>query len=292
MRAVVGELEGWRTGRQRGQRQASQPVDVGSVRSTLVWSAALYLLLGAALAGWLPWWLMAGAVPLLYARLALALHETMHRHPSPEVGLWLRLCILLESPLVLGYREHRALHLRHHRFNGGPGDPDRPLIATAPPRALLCALLVPERAFFEWVRDRGLDARLARGCAVRAVLFLAVVAIDPAVFLAYWLSLRLSIGLSGFVFHHVLHAREGRVGSFALPGGPRVLRLGRWLFGREPMLILTRHRAHHLWPRTPLGELPDLPDDLELPSGRLGPAVRHAALMAASRTPRKPPCAA
>jgi fatty acid desaturase len=153
-------------------------VAVGSVRSTLVWSAALYLLLGAALAGWLPWWLMAGAVPLLYARLALALHETMHRHPSPEVGLWLRLCILLESPLVLGYREHRALHLRHHRFNGGPGDPDRPLIATAPPRALLCALLVPERAFFEWVRDRGLDARLALGCAVRAVLFLAVVAID------------------------------------------------------------------------------------------------------------------
>ena len=35
------------------------------------------------------------------------------------------------------------------------------------------------------------------------------------------------------------------------------------------MLILYRHRAHHLWPQLPLDALPDLPDDLELPPGRL-----------------------
>jgi hypothetical protein len=253
----------------------------------------LYLLLAATLAELIPAALMALAVPLVYVRLSLVLHETMHRHRAAQVTPWLRLGAILETPLALGYREHRALHLQHHRFNAAPGDPEYPLIASPAALAFLHALLVPERAALRWVRRHGIDPALAREGALRALLFSAALLANPGVFLVYLLSLRLSIACGGFVFHHLLHRHGARTGTFALPGGVWARRLGGLLFGREPMLILARHRAHHLWPQRDVHALPDLPDDLELPPGRLGPAAcRAAAAPAATPTPRSPACAA
>ena len=261
-------------------------------RRTVGWSAALYLLLTCALAGWLHPGVLVLAVPLVYVRLALSLHETLHRYRPDQLGVWLRLAAVLDTPLALGYREHRILHLLHHRYSGAAGDPERPLIDNPAALAFLHALVVPERSFLQWVRERGIDGRLARETALRALLFAVALAVEPAVFLVYLVALRLSIGTAGFVFHHLLHARQGRIGTYALPGGPRVFHLGCLLFGSQPMRILARHRAHHLWPRCDLESLPDLPDDLELPAGRAGPGVRRAAAQAASSRHRSPACAA
>lgn len=247
----------------------------------MAWSLVLYLLLAAALAGWMPVWWLVPAVPLVYVRLSLALHETLHRRRAAQVGPWLRLGAILETPLALGYREHRALHLRHHRFNGAPGDPERALIVNPALIAFGYAMAVPERAAWQWVREHGIDAPLARDATVRALLFAAALAVNPLVFAVYLLTLRLSIGGAGFVFHHLLHRRQGRIGTFALPGGAAARRLACLLFGPEPLRILTRHRAHHLWPQRAVHDLPDFPDDLELPPGRLSPARRLAAEAAA-----------
>lgn len=250
-------------------------------RQTFLWSVALYAVLSFSALGVLPPWALALAVPLVYVRLALALHEMMHRcHPS-GLGAFFRLAVVLETPWALGYREHRVLHLRHHRFNAGPGDPERNLITATPVRALWLALTVPERSTLAWVREKGLRSALGTGHLMRAVLFASVACLAPSAFAVYWVALRLSIGLSGFCFHHLLHARAGRPGTFSLPGGAKTLRWGRWLFGQQPMLILYRHRAHHLWPQLPLDALPDLPDDLELPPGRLERSSGDALLPAA-----------
>ena len=95
---------------------------------------------------------------------------------------------------------------------------------------------------------------------VRLAGFVLVLAINPVAFLMYWIALRLSVGFASFVFHHVLHSLDGRLGTFPLPVSRAVVGLAERLFGREPMLILTEHERHHEWPRVRARDLPLLPD--------------------------------
>lgn len=250
------------------------------LRATLVWTLALYALLGAALVGVLPVFWLVPAVPVVYVRLALALHELMHLRSAAQVPAFHRLAMIFDTPFGLGYREHRLIHLQHHRSPAGADDPELFQIEGSAARALLGALLVPERSLLRWLRRHGAGRTLRREGALRCVLFVALAAASPMVFAVYWLTLRLSIGAAGFVFHHLLHQRAGRLGTFALPGPTALHAVGRQLFGDEPMLILQRHRAHHLWPHLRVRELPELPAGLVLPPGRLDAALRAQALQA------------
>ena len=228
-------------------------------RLTLSLVSVLYAALAIALAGWMPatWlWLI---VPLVYLRLALALHELLHVCPAESVPAFHRLTLLFESPLALGYREHRAIHFAHHRFTATDHDPEQYQIVGGPVRAFLMALISPEHALVRWIRTYGFSSTLIREAAIRAVLFVAVAAIAPRVFLVYWLALRVSVGIASFVFHHVLHNHQGELGTFRLPGSPWFLRLLAAAFGREALTILTEHERHHLWPRVRARDLPLLP---------------------------------
>ncbi len=247
------------------------------LRATLGWTLAIYALLGAALAGLLPAVLLVPAVPLIYVRLSLALHELLHLRAPAHVPAFHRLAMIFETPFGLGYREHRALHLRHHRSGADAADPELFQIAGGHLRALASSLVAPERSLLVWIRTRGISAPLAREASLRLVAFTLVAALNPMVFLLYWIVLRASVGAAGFVFHHVLHNRGGRLGTFSLPVSAGLLHAGQVLFGTEPMLILARHRAHHLWPELRVRELPDLPPAFELPPGPVTPAIRTAA---------------
>lgn len=219
----------------------------------------LYLCLGLALARVIPAWLLLIAVPLIYLRLALALHELLHAASAPEVPAFHRLTMILETPLGLGYREHRAIHFAHHRFASTDRDPERYQIVGGPWRAFGNALISPERAAVAWIRTHGLTRELAIEMTIRCIAFVFVAAINPAVFVLYWIALRLSVGFASFVFHHVLHSLDGHLGTFPLPVARWVVRLAALLFGREPILILTEHERHHEWPRVRARDLPLLP---------------------------------
>jgi fatty acid desaturase len=247
------------------------------LHATLGWTLAIYALLGAALAGLLPAVLLVPAVPLIYVRLSLALHELLHLRAAARVPAFHRLAMIFDTPFGLGYREHRALHLRHHRSGADRTDPELFQIAGGHFGAFASSLAAPERSLLVWIRTRGISAPLAWEASLRLVAFALVAALNPIVFLLYWVVLRASIGAAGFVFHHVLHNRGGRLGTFSLPVSEGLLRAGYLLFGAEPMLILARHRAHHLWPELRVRELPDLPRTFELPPGPVTPAVRTAA---------------
>lgn len=227
---------------------------------TRLYAYSLYVALGAALLGVEPVWVLAIAVPFVYLRMALALHELLHVCTPDEAPRFHQLTMIFESPMCLGYREHRAIHFAHHRFAATDRDPERYQIVGGPLRAFANAMISPERGFIHWVRAHGMSRSLAIDASIRAVAFMWLAWLNPRVFFAYWLSLRLSVGFASFVFHHVLHNLDGRLGTFPLPVSDAIVRMARFLFGREPMLILTEHERHHSWPRVRARDLPLLPE--------------------------------
>jgi hypothetical protein len=231
----------------------------GYVERTLGYTLLLYALFGLAAVEAIPVAALAIAVPLVYVRLSLALHELMHVRRAAQVPFFHRLAMVFDTPLGLGYREHRAIHLAHHRHAATGRDPELFQIRGGHVRAAACALIAPERHCVVWLRRRGASRSLCVEAAVRLAAFAAALAINPGVFLVYWLSLRASIGGASFVFHHLLHRSGGRYGTFPLPAAPPLLRLGRALFGPEPIVILTEHRLHHQFPQVRSSDLPRLP---------------------------------
>jgi hypothetical protein len=123
--------------------------------------------------------------------------------------------------------------------------------------------------------------------ALRCALFVALAIVNPAVFLLYWCALRICIGASSFVFHHLLHTRGDRPGTFALPAPQWLVRVGVALFGDESMRILAQHRSHHLWPDLRAADLPQLPAGFALPPGRTTAALRAAAARCAAGAPSR-----
>jgi fatty acid desaturase len=229
-------------------------------RSTLVLVGLLYLSFAVAATGVIsPWWLFV-AVPLIYLRLALALHELLHVCPAEDVSWFHRLTMVFDTPFSLGYREHRAIHFAHHRFASTDRDPEVYQIVGGPWRALGNAMISPERGCAGWVRRHGISRSLAIEGTVRFAAFLTVATLAPSAFLAYWIALRLSVGLASYVFHYALHNSDGVLGTFPLPVSSSIVRAAGVLFGREPVLILTEHERHHLWPRVRARDLPRLPE--------------------------------
>ncbi|MEO8755076.1 MAG: hypothetical protein ABI624_20625 [Casimicrobiaceae bacterium] len=229
-------------------------------RATLLYVGLLYLALGLAVFKVMPvWWLLA-VVPLVYLRLALALHELLHVASAAEVPAFHRLTMIFETPLCLGYREHRAIHFAHHRFASTERDPEQYQIVGGPWRGFANALISPEHAFVTWVRAHGLNRTLALETSVRLAGFVAIAWLNPGAFLIYWIALRLSVGFASFVFHHVLHNLDGQLGTFRLPVARGIVGAAKLLFGEEPMLILTEHERHHEWPRVRARDLPRLPE--------------------------------
>ena len=48
-------------------------------------------------------------MPLVYVRLSLALHETLHRRRAVQVGPWLRLGAILETPVGSMHGRYRMV---------------------------------------------------------------------------------------------------------------------------------------------------------------------------------------
>jgi fatty acid desaturase len=214
-------------------------------------------MLGAALAGFIGAWVLALVVPLAYVRLSLALHELMHVRPASRVSWFHRLAMIFDTPLGLGYREHRATHLAHHRHAGTTRDPELYQIRGSHLRAFAFAMISPEYAAVTFVRRHGVTRVLAREACARATLFVLLVAWNPAMFACYWVVLRACIGASSFVFHHLLHSQGGRLGHYDLPPAvQRALPLAQALFGLEPVIIVRDHRRHHAAPGVRARDLP------------------------------------
>jgi len=245
---------------------------------------SLSLLLGidGVMALWLveliPLWAMALTLPVLYVRCALSVHELMHVRPADRV-LWIqRLMMVLESPFCVGYREYRDIHLRHHRFAGTEKDPEFFQIEGGHFRAFCHAMMSSEIACAYWLKEHGLDRRLAFGIVVRATCFVAIAVNFPWAFLAYLVVMRIAIGGSNFLFHHVLHQRSGEYGSFALRPPSWIDFVSRVVLGADMRHIVFEHDAHHAWQLVKAGRLPGLLEDYPKAGFTATPAVAEGEL--------------
>lgn len=223
-------------------------------RHAVAYMSAIWASLGLAMLGWASIAVLWPVIAVCYVRGALLTHELMHVRRPEQVAWPLRMMMLLETPLGLGYREHQDIHLEHHRRPATPRDPEFFQIRGGSARAFAAAMASPELAAMRWVARRGIGPGLRREATVRALVMLGLAALHPAVFGAYWVVLRLTVGASNFMFHHVLHYRggvrsRGEYGTFPLRL-PRPLDAAlRVVLGSSLAAVLCEHDAHHAWPQ-------------------------------------------
>jgi len=210
---------------------------------------AIYAAVGTAMAGLLPVVAMIPIVVVAYVRGALLTHELMHVRRPERVTWILRMMMLFDTPLGLGYREHQNIHLRHHQrtATATAADPEFFQIEGGSLRAFLAAIAGSEIAAMQWVAARGISPSLRREATVRALCMLGLVAIAPAIFFVYWVTIRLTIGVSNFMFHHVLHYRRGEYGTFPLRLPRPLDAMLRVVLGPSLRAVLCEHDAHHAW---------------------------------------------
>lgn len=235
-------------------------------RLSLSYLLAVYGVLGFTLAEWAPVWILFVLVPPLYVRCALSTHELMHISPANEVSLLHRLMMVLETPVCLGYREHRDIHIRHHRYPATERDPEFFQIRGGHLRALLSAMLSPEWSMMAYLREKRGSRAWLMEAAVRCGGFFAAWWLNPAVFLWYWITIRLSAGMSAYTFHHLLHYRRGGYGTFPLRPPRAIDRIVRIVLGTECVQILYEHPAHHAWQQVKAQHLPAI--GVDTPRGR------------------------
>ena len=241
-------------------------------------------------------WVVSPIIVVCYVRGALLTHELMHMR-RPERVVWtVRMMMLFDTPLGLGYREYQDIHLRHHREPATVSDPEFHQIKGGRIRAFLAAMVASEVAVVRWVATQGIGPRLRREACIRAFFMLTLAALAPAVFLRYWIILRLTIGVSNYMFHHVLHYRSGHGrDGHGRDGHERDERperghdrLGNGEYGTFPLRlpgpldavlrvvlssrlapVLCDHDAHHAWPGVKARCLPGL---LSVYPLRVGPS--------------------
>ncbi len=237
-------------------------------RHGVAYMAGIYASLAVAMSGLLPVGVVAPVIVVCYLRGALLTHELMHIRRPERVAWVLRMMMLFDTPLGLGYREHQNIHLRHHQRTATAADPEFFQIHGGRVRALVVAMFSSELAAAKWVLSRGISASLSREAAIRAVLMLALVTATPVVFVAYWVILRLTIGLSNYMFHHMLHYRRGEYGTFPLRL-PRPLDGAlRLVLGSSLAAVLCEHDAHHAWTQVKAERLRGLLEAYPAPVGR------------------------
>lgn len=234
--------------------------------------AAIHVVLGLAMMGVVSIWVVSPVLVVCYVRGALLTHELMHVRRPERVAWTVRMMMLFDTPLGLGYREYQDIHLRHHRDPATVTDPEFHQIKGGRIRAFLAAMVASEVAVVRWVATRGIGPSLRAEACIRAFFMLTLAALAPAVFLRYWIILRLTIGVSNYMFHHVLHYRNrreranrgrdrlghGEYGTFPLRL-PWPLDAGlRVVLGSRLAPVLCDHDAHHAWPGVKAGRLPGL----------------------------------
>lgn len=178
----------------------------------------------------------------------LSLHELFHLRQANEVGLFTEVMPFMVTPLFIGYREYRDIHMHHHAYMATPMDPDYFHIRGKPWQGLLNAFTAPEQIFFRWVSQQKTDIRFIFGVFIRLLLFASLMLITGWHFLWYWVPVRLAHGISYFTFFYCLHRRNGLYGVYSLPLPQSARQLLGVIFGRDAVQATCHHDVHHAHP--------------------------------------------
>lgn len=228
----------------------------------LLFRDVLYLLLvyahlGAALAGHLPLWTFCVFAPMYVSRWMIGLHETLHQIRYEDTPLIIRLHLLIVTPISLGFREIREIHMRHHAYTLTERDPDLYHIRGGFVMAFVKATLSPEISAYYWIKNSGVDKELAAGMAIRFALFVQLVGMLGWDSIWYFIPVRLAYGACMFSISHFLHHSEGMYGTFPPNFGSVLDTLIKAYFGKAAWQTLCYHDIHHDYPKIAAFKLPE-----------------------------------
>ncbi len=237
----------------------------------LGWALLFYTSFAALVAGWLPGWAFFAIGVIAIVRNFNALHEGFHASQEGHNPMqWSRWVSVVMGPLMLGYRELRRNHIKHHQHEGGADDPDAYLVNGHPLIGLFNALTQPEQSVVTHLHLYGLDARLAITLTLHLAAYGAIFAAsDLETFALYNLTVRFGNTAAWWIFDYWLHQDEAYYRLNTLPF-PRTLAWA-WaaLFSKNNLIGVQHHYIHHKYPFVPDRDLARL-------AARLAQAAQHA----------------
>lgn len=217
----------------------------------------VYIHFGICLAGFLPLWTFCVGAPMYVSRWMIGLHETLHIVRWEDTPLLIRLHLLIVTPISLGFKEIRDIHMRHHAYTLTEEDPDLYHIRASFVGGFVKATLSPEISAYHWIRDKGIDRQLGIGMAIRFTLFVLFVGSLGWTSLWYFIPVRLAYGACMFSISHFLHHKEGVYGTFTPRFGKFLDAVITVYFGPAALQTLCYHDIHHDHPRIAAFKLPE-----------------------------------
>ena len=219
----------------------------------------IWALLVCTFAGWLhPAVLL--IAPLLYIRFELNAHELIHACRASDLNPIVRYIPAGQSIYHMGYEGYRRNHLDHHRFVGTKDDPERYLVEGPGWLAAIKSVGCIDVAALRYWRlyHKSFTWRDYLEALFHAAVFVGLLMWNWRVFLIYFVSLRVLVGLADFFFHRSLHTEGDLIARWFR----RIDKAYPWLFGcwlgRNMTSILVWHDEHHRYPRVSARYLPEV----------------------------------
>lgn len=200
--------------------------------------------------------LMAVIVSVCVTRWLIAFHELFHLRSADELDLITRFQPIPFSPLNLGYREFRDIHKGHHIHTATDKDPDAFHICGGMFKAFFGSVFLQEQATIRYIASHGLNRELLVMMVLRFGLFMGLLLMMPAAFIAWWLVLRLTYIVNDFVFFHVVHYRAGKAGTFSLPLPAWLMYPFILIYGYDVVYATMYHDTHHQYSLVAAKNLP------------------------------------
>jgi len=222
----------------------------------LTYNALVYIHFGLAITGVLPLWTFCIAVPMYVARWMIGLHEALHIVKLEDTNSLIMLHLLLITPISLGYREIRDIHMRHHAYTLTENDPDIYHLRGNMLSGFILATFSPEISAYYWIRDKGVDKTLLLGMVLRLTLFCIFVGSLGWLSLWYFIPVRLAYGTCMFAISFPLHRKDGAYGTFTPNFGAWLETVMELYAGGAALNTLKYHDIHHDYPRISAQKLP------------------------------------
>lgn len=186
------------------------------------------------------------------------IHALNHAYRLPEAVPWLLDAMPAAwSPFIPGFKEIQRIHLTHHKLEGGPGDPDNFMIASAGRvmTFLRCACVF-EHWFFYVIRKQWLTARFWPGWLLRLAIFVTIAwSCSWITLLTFVAGTKIGTGISFYIVSYLAHVRGAERGNYlpfsrTLP--PLVLTATVGSYASQAAYL---HPLHHVLPWVSCGGL-------------------------------------
>ena len=211
----------------------------------IAFTLGLYLVFFVFALDYIHLWLMIPISSILVTRWLIAFHELLHLKKADDLDWLTRVAPIPFSPLNLGYREYRQIHMGHHRHTAQQEDPDAFHIRGGHLKALLGSITQHEQASYRFVKQYGLSTELTTMLILRAALFVALLLVFGKTFLAWFLVLRITYIINDYIFFHLVHHRAGEFGTFKILLPTWLQYLLIVIYGFDVVYATMHHDIHH-----------------------------------------------